>query len=711
MSELLAPAQAQKRAQNLLLHHQRLDVWGRVWNGIGLRSISFASPRNQDRRSRCENDFFAFLTEYFGHRFWAPTAAHLEVVKDVQAAVLSRSSLAPIKQAEAAPRSFGKTTIGEAAALWAALYHHRNFVLFIGSTGPNGETRLRSVKNELLNNKAIGEDWPEIVEALKEMHGGDPRRAPPDFPWAVDKIRLPNGVWIAGRGVDSSLVGLNELGVRPDFTWIDDVETLDTVRSATETKKIEDRLRLEVLRLHDINKPAAYFFICTIRARGCLSDRFTDRKLEPEWRGRRYKALLSPPKASGMWEKFVYFCKPETNTALTAVEMEALEKEVLTPAESCAALAIDAHDFESLTPTHQIALRYYAKNKFAMDEGAELLDLKRLPLHVCYHIIATEGENVFACEIQNDPPEDSDTRTVQLDVEIILQRRIGEPERVVPNWAAYLTTTIDVGAYVLHWEVDAWDEKLQTSCLITQGQQETNVNTGGRLKMEDDQKVKQVLIQQAIRDTLALLNRKLAEGFPRHNGELLFPVLIGVDVGGTAEVMAWYETVLRFCAENPKWIALKGEAPWSRSTADRAQGRNWICESKNNPGQRHDCNVDEYKSRVSRGYQAPARDAGGNIFPGARILHLNAPQIYAKHQTAEWWCETIREDAPAGKAIKVGWNHDGHKPNHWWDTAWMAYALADIFSLYRTLQRSTPQPARGAPTGPQLPSDVQRERF
>ncbi|HYG78689.1 MAG TPA: terminase gpA endonuclease subunit [Planctomycetota bacterium] len=660
-----------KTRANLPLLHRR-DVWLRVFNGIGFSSLNYRGPLDQSRKERCRWSLFEFLKTYFGHRFFDETEAHKAIIKDIESAVLATGRV-PIKQAEAAPRSFGKTTLGELAAIWAAFYRHRDFILFIGSTGPNGEKRLTSIKNEILTNPLLAEDFPEIVAALIEMHGGDPRRAPPDFPWSSDRARLPNGVLIMGRGIDSSIVGLNEFGMRPDFTWIDDVETLDTVRSKSETEKIRQRLELEVLRLHAAHKAAAYFFICTIRARGSISDDLTNAKKNPEWRGRRFKALAKDPERKDLWEKFIEICR--------GIEKPG-ELELSAVASTALVLAMPEKEFERLTHEHQAALRFYVSNKEEMDRGAEVLDPIRLPLHALYHARATEGELAFACELQNDPPEDSNRKRLELDEVYLMTRCIGEDLGIVPAWAKYLTASVDVGLYTLHWEVDAWDSALQTSALIAQGQQETNINAGGQYKMTDDVEKKESLVAAAIRNALEALRVKFAEGFPRRSGELITPNLIGVDVGGTAETAAWYEVVWRFCKTARPWVPLKGMSPWKQSTADKNFGRNFMVDPIIG---RHDCNVDEYKLRVARAYEAPLKDDKGEMFTGARILHRDTPKVYCKHQTAEFWVEAISEDAPAAKAIKVGWNRDGTKPNHWWDTAWMAYALADIFATRHNL--------------------------
>lgn len=298
---------AEKIAQKLHIHH-RADVWLRAWSGIGVRGKELAQSKNPERRSRCERDLLAFLTEYLPARFYSPSPAHLAIVADFEAAILSQSKVHSM-QAEAAPRSMGKTTIEEGAALWAAFYHHCNLIVFICAIGPKGEERVESLENEIKTNARLREDFPELVEPVLAF-GGDPRRARPGYPWSCNEFRLMNGVYVEGRGIDSAVRGLNKNGLRPDLVILDDIESIDSVGSETETEIIEKRIRQEVLGLGDINRSCAYFFICTVIARGCIADRFTDPKKEPEWRGRRYAALVEPPARAGdLWETFVDLCK------------------------------------------------------------------------------------------------------------------------------------------------------------------------------------------------------------------------------------------------------------------------------------------------------------------------------------------------------------------------------------------------------------------
>lgn len=685
-----------------LPQHHRRDVWSRIANGRKVPTRKVTSAANPSRRERCRFDLMAFGLEYFPHRIRDPQPAHRELVGDLQRAILSKQSIVPTLHAEADPRGFGKTTWVEIAIIHAACYGHRVFLLFLSATGPNADARLKAIAAEIIGNERLAEDFPELVLWLRETHGGDPRRAPPDFPWSGSVLRLPNWVIIEARGMDSSLTGINRFGRRPDFVVMDDVETLDIASSENEMRHLENRIKLEVLQVHERGRPAAYFFINTIRRPNCIAQRLTDPKVSPQWRGRRRAALVKEPERKDLWDRFLELAG--TNPA-TPAEADALAGEL----ETAAAIGIEAAGFSELEEPARNALRFYAAHQAEMDKGAELLDPLRMPLWYIY-LERAKDETAFQCELQNNPPEDANQRTTILEVEHILARRIGPERGVVPAWAEFLVLAVDVAQARLHWELDAFDAG-GLNQLVDQGIQETNLDAGGEYQMLDKGDVRrEAMVDRAIEFALSELHAKALAGWADARGHLHFPALIGVDSGGTAETFAWYETILRWCAKTPRWIPLKGQQ-WSGSTADHALGKNWICRTENNPGRRVDANADHYKLRLSRAYELPALTKG-ELTPGARILHAGTPHAYAKHQTSERYIESINPKAMVGKDVKVGWNKIPGQPNHWWDTAWMAFALAEIWPVMRAIELQRVQNAQRRPSAPsQLPGWVQRERF
>lgn len=681
----------------------RSDVWLHCLDGVAVKVNPILTAKNPERRKRCERSLIDFLLEYMPQRFFDPNEVHQELIAALRGAILE-AGITPVKLARAAPRSIGKTTIIEGCIIWAALYSHRRFSLVISADEPAAARRLASIKNELLTNYAIAQDFPEIILPVKRFEG-DPRGAPPAYPWRVDTVRLPNGSFIAARSIDSSLAGTNELGIRPDFVVGDDVETVSSVRSLSETKAIDSRWRLEVCHLHDKHRGCVYTWVCTIRARESISATLTDPAIEPEWRGRRYSALKKAPARQDLWGTFGEFLKP-TGKA---------EPTIATPAEACQALNITPEAFAQLTGGHQKALRFYVLNREAMDAEGETLDALRLPFHMLYHCKFTEGDTVFAAELQNDPLEEKAIDAKCLEVGYLRSRCVEPRAGIVPEWAAFVLCSIDVGEYRLHWEASAWSADSSTSQMISCGIEDTSVDAGGRLRMTDGATQKQLLILEAIEAALSRLRARFAEGWPRVTGQTVTPYLFAVDCGGTAERLAWYETILKFCATaGPAWLPLKG-AKWSEGQATRALGRNWICETENNPGRRVDFNADEYKLRALRAYEAPMFDHNSHVIRGARLLNYDTPTEYMIQQTAERYISSFSEARESAKAERVGWFVVLRGRNHWLDTCAQQFVLADI-AQFLTVQaqaqlQATPRPKLVPVPQRSAFNEFRRERF
>lgn len=669
-------------------------------DGVTVRRLKLAHARNPARRQACQYNLELFKQTYMPRLFNAPCRYHVESTTRQQTVTLLKDPIVYM-DAEAAPRSIGKTTQCRGWVLWVTLYNHLDYSLFLCVNDEKAIDNVKAIKAELITNETLAEDFPEFGGWARSF-GGDARKCKMMYPsneWTDNELNFPSGAWICARGMDSALPGMNKKGKRPKLIIFDDAEDLKIATSTTLRQQLEDRTYLEALKLHDAHHRAIYWWVCTIYARGCVADSITDPKERPEWRGKRYKAIETWPARRDMVEKFVELYKRGQ------VDAEIENRPTLAePGETAAALKYSAAGFAELAPGYQLALRYYVGNRTEIERESVVLDAIHLPLHRCLEEYAKDRRSMLF-QLQNEPPEDEGTTRIQLDVEYLLTRRIGEARGVVPEWGRYLTAAVDIGAYVMHWQIDAWDAALRTSCLIQQGTEETNLSAGGEYKMTDNQETKKVMVATAIRETLERLRLKFVEGFPTTQGNRLHVALHGVDCGGTAETFAWYETVLKFCRSAPRWIALKGEK-WAERTADRAGGKNWIVEETNNPFFRHDANADVYKQKVARALEAPTRTPDGQIYPGTRILHRETPVVYCRHLTAEYWIEEVaKEDVRSGKDVQIGWNKRSGIPNHWWDTSWMSFALADVLSFLRRrppVRIQTRQQSQEKPRDPSL---------
>jgi len=289
----------------------RPDVWSRVTWGLEIKVLAVTQIVNPERRRRCREDFLAFCLAYFPEIFRDPNRFHRDFAAELQALLLAKAPMLLMK-AMAAPRGIGKTTVCLLFVLWAVVYGHSKFALLLCDKGDNAEERMEGLKQLVLSGERLFEDFPEICGPVRSF-GGDARVAAgetPGFPWSKDEIRLANGAWVAARGMDSGVAGRLKNFQRPDLLVVDDAETVDTVKSPAQTKALHDRLYQEVMKLPGQGMPALLVWICTIKIRGCISDKLTDRTLNPAWRGSRFRALPKLPDAEALWNVFMEKIKP-----------------------------------------------------------------------------------------------------------------------------------------------------------------------------------------------------------------------------------------------------------------------------------------------------------------------------------------------------------------------------------------------------------------
>jgi hypothetical protein len=646
---------------------KRQDIWRQALSGLRVPEKLVVMPADPERRERCRYNLLAFATTYFPRQaaqnalqFIDPSPFHTEFLGELQSLILAKAGVHTI--ARAAPRSGGKTTLVIIAILWAILYRHRVFPMVLGSNGTNAESRMLTLQDQLLNNPLIKADFPEIVLRLWEMHGGDPRRAPKMFPWTSSATRIPNGCWIHARGMDSSLPGAAELAVRPDFVVIDDMETVSSINSSSETKVLRERLEKEVLHLHTEGLAALYVYICTIRKRGCISDRLTDQDRAAGWRGKRYRGLIDLPKNSALWESFETICRQKEPK---------ITDDFASPDATRQALGIDAESFAAYTAGYVAALRYYVGHRAEMDEGARVLDPLRLPIYRVYQIKATEGEagDVFFCEIQNDPPDQNQEA---------LDRRAWTPEFIASHATAYkplelpddcpaefVTMGLDVHKQRMYYVFRAWAADA-TSWQIEAGVGEVNLHPGA------DQVELQRAQINALREIFALSQA----GFKCGNRTLALRFGF-VDEG-------WETDLVRaFCRETKGlWRPIKG-IPGQRVPR--------VAPGKDNPFTLN-LGIYHFKHDLARFLERSRNEQRAE--PGFFHLHNSPRHSYTVHMTSEEWRpKAHREGTDPEEYEWVTVNRN----NHWWDAEVYAWAVAYACGLRCNFMGTKPSIAQHVP--------------
>jgi predicted phage terminase large subunit-like protein len=163
-----------------------------------------------------------------------------------------------------APRMSGKSTwIFHILPLWAGAHGHKRYILSFSDTADQAQNWLANFKTEIANNELLRADYPEFVEHMKRGLVGkalmDNRNG----------VRMANGFIFQARGVDSSVLGANIDGLRPEVLLFDDVEPPESNYGPTELKK-----RLSTIRLSHfyLNTHAIVAFVGTTTMPGSIID-------------------------------------------------------------------------------------------------------------------------------------------------------------------------------------------------------------------------------------------------------------------------------------------------------------------------------------------------------------------------------------------------------------------------------------------------------
>jgi phage terminase large subunit-like protein len=147
------------------------------------------------------------------------------------------------RHAVIAPRETGKSTWWYLILpLWAAAYGHRTFVAAFANAASQAEQHLATFRSELENNAQLRSDFPELCgnAAGRRDHQAD----------RAGLLHCGNGFIFAGRGIDSSVLGLKVDEKRPDLIVLDDIEPDEAKYSAELAKKRLGTVRDAILPMN-----------------------------------------------------------------------------------------------------------------------------------------------------------------------------------------------------------------------------------------------------------------------------------------------------------------------------------------------------------------------------------------------------------------------------------------------------------------------------
>jgi hypothetical protein len=395
-------------------------------------------------RESCRYNLARFLKLYMPNAFnleWS--ADHLVVIKKIQRCILDGGQFA-----EAMPRGSGKTSIMGGAALWAALYAHRRYVIIIGAKAANASSIMDTIMLACWKNDRVHADFQEVTCSVRQINGQANRSGSQTYhgekthvKWNKKGLKFPeiegsesSGCVIEADGLGAAIRGKNmKLSdgtiLRPDLALLDDPQTEESARSVKQCDDLEGLIEKAVLGLSGPDKKIAALMACTIIEKADLSDRFLDQKRHPEWRGECFRMVNKwPDEQDGMWEEYAEFRRGEKEGE-------------------------DREEWERL------ANEYYAENQEAMDAGSEVaweerkFDDELSALQNAENLLIDRGKVAFFSEYQNDPQE-AKPALYKITPEIVVSKVNNIDQMEIPKGCAFLTCMVDVNpAYGLNWAV------------------------------------------------------------------------------------------------------------------------------------------------------------------------------------------------------------------------------------------------------------------
>jgi hypothetical protein len=404
-----------------------------------------ANPR---RKKRCRLDLRRFCETYLAGRFplaWCED--HLRCIGKMQLAVVEGGRFA-----FAMPRGSGKTSLCEAAALWAVVYGHRRFVVLIGATAEAAKELLAAVKVEFETNDLLAADFPEVCHPVRQLEGMNNRANGQTLggertriTFTDEEVVLPtvakspaSGAVLRAAGITGRIRGMKHAGsegesIRPDLVVIDDPQTDESAASPTQNVKRERLLSGAVLGLAGPRVKISAVMPCTVIAPKDMADRILDRDEHPEWNGERTKLLYAFPTDAKLWDEYA------------EVRRSGLR---------------DGRGIADATA-------FYKANRAAMDVGAQAAWAERFnpdELSAIQHgmNLMLSDRRAFLAEYQNEPEAESlGSGIKELRAEDVAHRdRLsGVDAMVVPGEATRLTAGFDVGGELCWYAVVAWDER------------------------------------------------------------------------------------------------------------------------------------------------------------------------------------------------------------------------------------------------------------
>lgn len=600
-----------------------------------------------------------FAESYFPGVFtlpWSPD--HLMIIARIQRVIVDFETLAI-----AMPRGSGKTSLCLVAVLWALLTGRHGFVYLIGANVEAAEALLDNLKQHLLTNGLLLEDYPEAIWPIRCLEG-EARRCNGQryygrqtfIEWTSEQIVLPTVPGAPGSGAIVRVSGLTggvrgAVHIRPDGSSVrpslvvgDDLQTDASARSLPQ---IQERLSIINGAIYGLAGPGqrtAIIIPCTVIRPGDVADQLLDRQKNPLWQGQRTKLIYDLPSNEKLWAEYA---------RLRAEDLRAED-------------GADRHT------------EFYARHQAAMDAGARPAWRERYnadELSAVQHAmnLKLRDEAAFWAEYQNEPKVDEAESGIRgLTPSEVAAKANGIQRGLLPTGTQFVTAFIDVQEELLFWTVCAWGENFWGHVAAYGSFPEQPRGPRSYFTLRG---ARRTLTTAMPRETIearwlaafeSLAQSLLLRDWPREDGATMRCSLCLIDANygkSTETVRAFCRRSLQAGALMPAHGRYVGASSWPLADRQKAKGErignHWRLSVIRN--QRHvlfDTNY--WKSFLAGRIRAAIGDPGSLTLHGRSGDH----ELFAEHLTAE---QPIRTEA-RGRTVDE-WRSTPGRENHWLDCA------------------------------------------
>lgn len=658
------------------------------------------APVNDVRRQAGIDSLLSFLRSYFPDAFPLPFCNdHLEVIATIERVVTDGG-----QYALAMPRGSGKTTLCIRAALWAILTGRRRFVLLLGATEKAATKLLKSIKEELWTNQTLCDDFAPEIWGIPQLQG-DARKAGGQLcmgektaiTWKATELAMPRlaGSMISGHcittsGLTGSFRGLQQLLpdgtiIRPDLVLLDDPQTRESARSATQSEERVAIIEGDVLGLAGPKSAIAALMPCTVIEAGDMADDMLQQEKHPLWQGKRTKMLYKRPENERLWDEYFQL----------RAECLRVDK---SPARS--------NDFFR---EHQAELEYGADVAWAERFNADEVSAVQSAMHLWYRNPAA-----FAAEYQNDPVPADGGDASKPSAASLSNKLLRTERRIVPRSCHRVTAFIDVQGQALFYVVAAFSEDFGGTIIDygTEPEQPRGYFTLQDLRLTLESEMIKDGVTGALEARLwyglnKLVNRLCGSAWLREDGTELRVQKCLIDSGWGEST----DTIYEFCRRSPHAAVLLPSKGVGLKAGDRPMTE-WPKRESEIPGFHHVQTRDPKKRSVSlvkydtnfwktflcqRIGSAPGTRSGLTIFGDKPEQH----RMIADHFTAESCTKTEGR----GRVVWE-WRCPPGVDNHYWDCGVGCLVAASLLGCSLTEVR----PMVDAPKAKVKFSDLQRLR-